>query len=384
MQRIMEHIHKLAVEIGPRGSATKAESEAAEYVTAKFTEYGLEAWRQGFRSIRTFSWSYLLYFLIPGMAVFFAPAYPVYSFLLALLGAGGFLLELNSWPVISRFLPKGESVNAIGHRSDSTAEVKAKVVILAHLDSSKAALNFKPGMVENFRSSFILMVIGVLLPPAFLLIYALTSWGWARLVAAVASIYLLVTVAFLVHREFWNRYTNGANDNASGVGIMLALAEAAGRGAYPGLDLWFVATGSEEAGTFGATAFIEEYGAKLKDAYFINLDNVGAGKVQYMAGEGMFPTHKASRKLVALAGKVRQARPELEVEQGVYTLMSTDILPVLVRGYKGMSFLATRDGLLPNWHWVTDVYEHVEEETVNTCYEFVGNMLELLSKGKGA
>ncbi|MBO8126906.1 MAG: M28 family peptidase [Firmicutes bacterium] len=379
MKELMTHIRKLAVDIGPRGSATAAEAEAAKYVTAKFTEYGLEAWSQQFKSITTFSWSYLLYFLFPTVSVLIAQAEPWFAAAVMIFGAGGFLLELNSWPVLSRLLPKAESINAIARRKGDNVSC-TKVVILAHLDSSKAALNFKPGIVENFRKSFVMMVVSMLVPAVALLIFALTGWFWLLVVAGIFALYLLITAGFLLHREAWNRYTHGANDNASGVAVLLGLARDAGKGAFPGLDLWFVATGSEEAGTFGAAAFLAEYGDELRDAYFINLDNVGAGVVHYMAGEGMFPTHRADRDLLALANKVQAENPELGVKEGVYTLMSTDVLPVLVRGYKGISFLATRNGLLPNWHWVTDTYENVEEATVETCYRFVGKMLEKIAQ----
>jgi len=180
--------------------------------------------------------------------------------------------------------------------------------------------------------------------------------------------------------ELWNRYTEGANDNASGVGIVLALAEQMRRQA-PNLDLWCLITGAEEAGTFGMIRFLEQRGPDFRDAHFLNLDNVGAGTFHFMSGEGMFPTWKSAPPLLELCQQVRDEYPELGVKQGVYNLMSTDALPALARGYSAISFLAVDEaGLLPNWHWLSDTYENVEEGTLNQGQQFVAHLLQRLDQ----
>ncbi|MEW6723495.1 MAG: M28 family peptidase [Bacillota bacterium] len=378
---IMRHIYRLAVEIGPRGSATRAERKAAEYVAEELRGMGLEGNLQPIRAIPTFSWPYMILYLWPWLALAVTLVQPLAGGILALVGAILFFAELNTYELVAAVLPKSEGYNVVGRRA--RPEAGQRVVIMSHLDSSKAALNFSPKMVPGFRSSFIMMVIAVVLSGLLIFAYGLSDWAPLRWASLVPAGYLLITVGFLVHREFWSRYTHGANDNASGVGVMLALAERAARGdeELEGLDLWFLAVSSEETSSAGVEGFLRQYGGEMKDALFINLDNIGAGRVHFMAGEGMFPTYKADRRLLALCQKVQKQRPDLDVRQGVYTLMTTDCTRILIKGYRGIGFLAVDErGLLPNWHWVTDTYENVDPKTVETALEFVWAMLEELNQ----
>ena len=237
-------------------------------------------------------------------------------------------------------------------------------------------------MVKGFRTSFLLMVGSLLAAP--ILLFVANWWGgiW-RLIALVPCLYLAFASFTLIHREIWNRYTNGANDNASGVGAVLALAERFKVDLPDGVQLSVLLTGCEEAGTYGMARFLGEHGSKLRDALFINLDNIGAGNLHYMSGEGMFPVYKTPAELLEACQRVAKRRPELGVRQGVYNLLSTDAMPALVRGYKAISFLSTNDeGLLPNWHWPTDTFENVELKTVETAVEFVAELVTELGQQK--
>ncbi len=382
MTKIMDHIRHLAVTIGPRGSATAAERRARDYVAQEMKALGLEVTLQEFPSITTFSWPYLILYLLPTLAFALSFESPVAGAVLAVLGSGAFYLELNFREVLEPLLPKGTGYNALGRLRGSNPH--KKVVISAHHDSSKAALNFKPSLVGGFRTSFLLMALSLFLVPFLLVAYAFTGLEAIRWAAVPFLLYLLGTAASMVHREVWNRYTHGANDNASGVGTMLELAARASGEPLENLDLWFLSTGCEEAGTFGIRAFLRAHGRELRDACFINLDNVGAGTVHYMAGEGMLPTYSADPELLELFAAACRQRPELNVKRGLYTLMPTDATRCLAYGYRAISLLAVDDrGLLPNWHWITDTYDRVEEETVSTCAEIVWTVLKLMDAEQG-
>jgi len=71
-------------------------------------------------------------------------------------------------------------------------------------------------------------------------------------------------------------YFPGALDNASGVGVALALAEAAA--SYrPRVDLAFLFTDAEEGGLGGSTAFVSAPPFPLGGASVINVDMAGSG-----------------------------------------------------------------------------------------------------------
>lgn len=78
----------------------------------------------------------------------------------------------------------------------------------------------------------------------------------------------------------------GADDNASGVGTLVALAQALGGGSTPGCDVWLVATGSEERpytrqpDHLGASALVRRLKrtGRLADVRLaLSLDEVGRG-----------------------------------------------------------------------------------------------------------
>jgi len=364
---IKEHLHILAQVIGPRGSATLAEKRAAEYAAEKLATWGYGVEVQPFRALTTFSWLYIVFYLWPLVA------WLTGWWWFGALGAILFFMELNTIATISRLFPTGSSQNVIArHRQAGTAQV----VLVAHLDSSKAGLNFSPQMVKHFRTSFLAMVASMAAAP-LLLVLGLWLGGVWPFVALLPCLYLLTICGTLLHREVWNYYTPGANDNASGVAAVLAVAERVKDDLPEGVALTILLTGCEESGTYGMVRFLEKQGKKYQNAWFINLDNIGAGNLHYMTGEGMFPTFRSSPEILAACQRVAKARPDLNIRQGVYNLLSTDALPALQRGYQAISLLALDEqGLLPNWHWPTDTVENIQLSTIDTAVEFCVVMLK--------
>src|SRR5258708_3079513 len=61
----LDHIRKLAEGIGPRAATTKAERDAAEYIEQQLNDFGFSVKIEGFRSVRTFSHTYIAIFWLP-------------------------------------------------------------------------------------------------------------------------------------------------------------------------------------------------------------------------------------------------------------------------------------------------------------------------------
>jgi hypothetical protein len=143
-------------------------------------------------------------------------------------------------------------------------------------------------------------------------------------------------------------------------------------------EVWFVATGAEEVGTVGMKAFLKEYAPDLRDAVFINLDNLGSGSVAYVTREGMWKRYSADRRLVGAAKRaVREA--DLPIKGREYRGLSTDATPALVRGFRAMSVMAFDiNGRLPNWHWSTDTADNVSETNLEMAVDFVTALIKEL------
>ncbi len=92
----------------------------------------------------------------------------------------------------------------------------------------------------------------------------------------------------------------GANDNASGVGVLLALAERLARppwsdqaGSVFPFTLRFIAFGSEETGLHGSWHYVDQLtDAELADIWvMINLDSVGSGTTLLAVGNPWLTRH---------------------------------------------------------------------------------------------
>jgi hypothetical protein len=375
---IRDDLLKLSVEIGSRGACTAAEAKAGRYIRKRFEERGLQVTTQEFSCIDTYSYLYLIYFLVAIACGVLSYWFPYYVAPIAIVNALVFALDLETFPLLARILPHKQSRNIIGEIPAD--EGKVGLVVVAHYDSARSGISFHPRLVKNFRVSFLMMIGGVVgvavLAAANMVVRA--SGGQTNLgvwiATLVVSAYLLFPAGVLVHRELAMDYTPGANDNASGVVAMLALMDKMSEeeSRLPGAV--FVATGAEEVGTNGMIEFLSEYGERVRDSLIVNLDNLGTGHLCYIDCEGMLLGHNASPELLWLAGKVAE-KMRLPVWRTSYRLLSTDATPALARGYSAMSVMAfDDDGMLPNWHWQTDTVDDVKMENIEVTRAFLWNL----------
>ncbi|WP_251158740.1 M28 family peptidase [Caniella muris] len=63
-------------------------------------------------------------------------------------------------------------------------------------------------------------------------------------------------------------------------------------------DIYFVAVGASELDHAGAKAFVKEYRPRLRGAFLINLDSVGAGQLTLLTEEGAGNVRKVDRRLL--------------------------------------------------------------------------------------
>jgi hypothetical protein len=136
-------------------------------------------------------------------------------------------------------------------------------------------------------------------------------------------------------------------------------------------EVWFVATGAEEAGTIGMQAFLAQYGEDVRDAMIINLDNVGAGDLYWITAEGMSRRYRADRRLISLVKRVSRER-DIRIKPREFKGLSTDATAALARGYRALGIMALDAGGLPvNWHWRSDNSDAVDAELIERTADLV-------------
>lgn len=380
MTNALQHVDHLARTIGPRGSATTEEAQAAQYIEEELFAMGLASEREPFRSVSTFSWTYILMYSLFLLAALIFRFRPVWGCIISGLGLFLFLMESNTFPVVASRMPKRLSQN-IRATIEPRSKAVHKVVISAHCDSSRWALNFSPSMVGSFRRSYLWMVyamaalFGIYLAGNLFVKISPILW-WISLLPAI---FLLVPIGSLIHREIKGNYTPGANDNASGVAVMLETARILAKNRPISTQVEILATGCEEAGLVGMIHYLKTHSIS-KDTLFINLDNLGAGTVAVTTREGIAGSKPASPILLE-SGRDTAKTKNLTVNFRPYTLLTTDATAAIMRGFGAVSIMGIdENGLLPNWHWPTDTVENINPENLETARELVLGMLRNLDQ----
>ena len=140
-------------------------------------------------------------------------------------------------------------------------------------------------------------------------------------------------------------------------------------------------TGSEEVGAIGMANFIESYQEEFeKDTtYFINIDNVGNGKLHYYLGEGMLNFYSFSEKLISAAKKTTTKKEFNDVTPKNYRVAYTDAIIPASKGYHAILLLATDErDVIPNWHWETDNMDNLDFDLIDKTSDFAFKLIEKL------
>jgi len=249
MAELIEHMRNLADEIGPRPATTDAEQRAAEHIEAVFTAHGLESEVQEFDAPRSTGWAWAVYAVLAIAAAVLAG---LTSFLIwpafAVAAIAGFFhwFDLDTRWGLTGLMPKGPSQNVIARHVPKArrGERLRTVVVVAHYDAPRAALEFSVGPLKNLDAITLVTKIVYVLLPVLILAMALPQtaaaepWLWYATIAV--SAWLLVSLVCGVYRSV-STPTDGANCNASGVAAMLTVMESV--------------VPEPDAGTFATTAF---------------------------------------------------------------------------------------------------------------------------------
>lgn len=366
-----------------RGSTTEQERQAAEYIREQMASDGLEAKLEHFVSHTSFSWVFLIIYCGFFIAGWIGWDHSLWGALLCGLMLALFVGECTSkWKAIAGILPKRPSQNVVGILPNESA--RKKLVFVAHYDSSKSGLSFHPSLVRSFRSSFVVSVVMMAVLTETLLIRCFGGGGtllyW---ILFVSTAYMLVPIVLLIHREVFGHYVQGAADNASGVAAMLGVAEKLAKEPPKNIEPWFVATGCEEVNLMGMVSFMKAHQYELSQGttYFVNFDNLGAGTLRYITGEGMLTLYPSSTELVCVAEGLASREEYADVRPHAYRLATLDALVPSSRGYKTITLMGLdeSDGIA-HWHWPTDTIENVDFSLAEKATNFALDIAVILDR----
>jgi hypothetical protein len=387
----MEHIRYFAETIGPRGSTTPKEEQAARYAAQVLEQAGIEPVTETFTSARSNYHPLVLstgLFLL-GVILFWiwGRTGAIIAFVLCLLALVATLLELALRPNPLRWLiPKGRSQNVLA-KVPASAQTRTQVVITGHLDSHRTPLIFSSDQWVKIFSTFVpLGLVSIVLSLILLGVGILSSGLIWRILLLPFALVVLGLFLLMLQADF-TPYTMGANDNASGAGIVLSLAERLKGEPLANTTVWTVLTGCEEVGDYGAEAFAQAHKPELKDSIWMAVDSVGGKDTTptYLAKETFLLTSPSDPQLIKLAGEVAKAHPEIQAQMRSFRGAYTEGAIGYKYGFRVLSFVNfRRDGMLPGWHRPTDVVGNIDPEVVAHSEGFLWEILKEIDREAGS
>jgi len=299
--------------------------------------------------------------------------------LLSGLGAWGMLRETDLAPNwLRRLLPRGESRNAVGVATPA-GPVRQRAVLCAHLDSHRTPIFYSSPTWQRLFSilvgaAFVSMAAGALVYA----LGALLGWTWVRWPGLAAAAVQLLALGLCLHGDL-TPFSPGANDNASGVGVALALAARLCDEPLSHTEVWLALTGCEETGAAGMAAFLDAHaGALGPDLVIVVLDQVGIGHLVTLTADGLILKHPTHPRALAVSRAAHAALPGLVVRERT-GIAYTDALVATRRGLAALTVVALPPrGGEAHWHQVSDRPEHAEPECLADACTFAWQILQQL------
>ncbi|MGC8816444.1 MAG: M28 family peptidase [Candidatus Hadarchaeum sp.] len=378
-----EHIDKLAYEIGPRLAGSRGDRQAADYIRKQFENLGLKVRIQEFKfvghTLRTKVAAALLALAFL-LTLFLSPEFSLLSWLAALV----------LWRYLEKLLPKRVSQNIIAVKEVEAP--KKRVALTAHYDSAPCTISFRLSLLVRF--TFLPLVLVVTASLLLRVAGMIPDWP---LVWAVLAIFFLPVCGASFIAAGGRRVSPGAEDNASGVAVMLESARVLTEQPLPETTMFFIAFGAEEQGLIGSKRLARE---KLipKDTLVLNLDMVGASNQPYVIeGNGIIRRVRTSE---ALNQKLLVAISNLGLKPKLWwaALAGHDHIPLLRAGIQATTFTFDAVGVdklgqriarffrLPNarirgyryLHSYYDLPDHVNVETIERAGAVVAEFLKMI------
>ncbi|MHB0877016.1 MAG: M28 family metallopeptidase [Anaerolineae bacterium] len=367
-ERLLRSVRDIVAKCGPRPSGSDGERTAAQYMADKFRALGLDVHLDEVQMVSEEHLPEIVGYALVILAAIVLTWSPPIAAALAIAGTAVLFTEAAAIPTVSRLLPKRTSYNVVARRGGTGTEART-IVLVAHLDSGRPTLLTHPRAVLAQRQSFVFAInaAGIVFVVSLFGIFSPISNVWW--VAFACGLYLIAHVTITIYGLQTMAPSPGANDNASGLAVLLEAAEQLG--SLRQTDLWLVATCGHDAGLAGMRNFLAKYPLRRDRTGVINVQAVGAGTISLTLVEGFVRNTGVSRRLLeAAANAVRDAG--LTAQARAYQGSNTEAYLALRSRLPALSIIGfDRRGAIPNWHWRTDTVDNIDASSLDTATRLV-------------
>jgi len=382
----MEELIKQLSRFKHRLSGTALNASAAQTIRSILESFGFQAKCDSFRVPGLFVHGIALNILALLIVFVVLKNYP-----LSLILYGAFLLsfwgELTiSFHLLRRLLPSHKTCNVEACVTEASNSEKT-IVVVAHYDTPPTGFLYNSGLADRvslrlsrlpfpLNKFFLPPLMAAILLGGALAIRPVTSLSTLYAVLSIISILILCIMLLNVVQIGFSRPSPGANDNSSGVLVLLELARRFGMDRPRRNTLHLLASGAEEAGFFGVKAFMKSHQElDRKNTLFINLESIGGGELHWVTSEGCLQQINYPQ-----AGLV--FIDELEKKSVIPSLprapifAPTDATALAKKGFDFVTLIALKNKSAPmNYHKTSDTFDKLDIPTLTTAADVVEKII---------
>jgi hypothetical protein len=302
--------------------------------------------------------------------------------------------EAQNGPRIVRRLVRRRrtTVNLLARIAHEDGPQAGTLVVLAHHDAPQSGVLFRqtlqrwiyehaPQLLERGKTPPPQWWFGLAGPLSTVLAAASGRRRFARAGLMVGAIGTALVA------DIWRNATvPGANDNLSGVAVLVALAELLSESPLPGVRLLLVSCGAEETLQDGIRAFVSRHRHELdpQRTWFVNLDTVGSPHLIMLEGEGPVWMEDYSGPWLRDMLAAQAQDLGIALERGFRARSSTDSVIPSRAGYPIATLLSMTAWRSPaNYHLPSDVPANLDYATVAAATRLVYGLAGALAESRG-
>ncbi len=341
----------LARDIGPRPAGSSGERKAARFVERELRKLGLDVVNQRFRVPSTTAGSKAIahFVLLAGAALFTLHRHLSYA--LVLVGFFSLMLENYGRSPFAWLSAHPQSENVVA-RIRPVKEPELKLVLVAHLDSHRAGSHDRPeatGLSRGFSLLDFLcqatvFTVFTLAYGGFLLSMDAQKLDFLWKLGLFACIPVFASLVVQVKRALSEKASPGGNFNASGVALLLELANHFSRRQPQRAELWLAFTGASEINGRGVRNLVRHHRKDLRDAYFLVLQGVGRGFPTCTRREGRLIGFRVNRRLERLARHIIDSHAHYSAGLTKNRKSLGEAFQLLSRGYRAITICGVERG----------------------------------------
>lgn len=381
-----------------RWPGTYAELEAASYLADRLRGLGREAEIEPIRVRPEYALSQALIVAVTVVSSIISVHWPPVGVAILLFACIVMFGELTTRFYLARLAtPSRASQNIVSPGSNPDAPMR--LVLTAHYDAARTGATFNDRSVRLVASikrrfkvsigpyTFIFWPMMAVLVLASLRLAGIDSVAYTA-VQFGFTVMLVVATVLLIDISL-SDIVPAANDNASGVAVVLELLRDLDQIDTGELDIWALFLGAEEGGMLGMREYLRSH---TKDhpaerTVFLNIDTVGYGSPRYLTREGFIFFFNYDSRLIGLCDQAAESCRTLAepIDARPYkSRVSSDALVATLAGYPTTTILSLdEDDFLPHYHQPSDTPENVDPEALQRAYHFCSELITRLGALKG-